>query len=352
MVCRIPSRRAASIALCGLLHLPGLSAVDPECRDRFYWPFSNASIWNTPIGSNASFVPAEIYNISYSVGCALRIGAAASLRTVCPGWNTTWTPAVCLTVGCCYDPITPDPNDVPWCYRPGGRPPQWGFHNDGDLIVLSTASNPLVPWLNQGNWNPGNHCSATGPQATAVPLPADFVTPCGGGNNAMALLLPDNCTLVQMQPAFRQDAESPLLALYHEGGPVPFPWEISITGDGAAGAHGGSGLSSMGGTIRSGELRPSSPPLRHALKLELFAHDYYFSNGTAAPYTEVSRCRHANHDLRPRGFCTFCSAFGGQHWAVMGMHMTRQVHSLTTAPYQVCSLARCWLFRQGGSCQW
>lgn len=213
MVCRIPSRRAASIALCGLLHLPGLSAVDPECRDRFYWPFSNASIWNTPIGSNASFVPAEIYNISYSVGCALRIGAAASLRTVCPGWNTTWTPAVCLTVGCCYDPITPDPNDVPWCYRPGGRPPQWGFHNDGDLIVLSTASNPIVPWLNQGNWNPGNHCSATGPQATAVPLPADFVTPCGGGNNAMALLLPDNCTLVQMQPAFRRRREPSACAL-------------------------------------------------------------------------------------------------------------------------------------------
>jgi len=41
---------------------------------------------------------------------------------------------------------------------------------------------------------------------------------------------------------------------------------------------GGSGLSSFGGAIRLGELLPGAPPIQHALKLELFAHAYYFFN--------------------------------------------------------------------------
>ena len=58
---------------------------------------------------------------------------------------------------------------------------------------------------------------------------------------------------------------------------MPFPWVTSILGDGAWGAHGGSGLSAIGGTIRSGELSPDAPPIPHALKLEGFAHDQYYS---------------------------------------------------------------------------
>ena len=258
------------------------------CRDRIAWPFSNGSIWNMPLGSNATLAPARIYNLSIAAGCALRSGPTTVMRSVCVGWNSSWTPNTCLAAGCCYEPISPDPHNIPWCYRPGGIPPLGGFHNDADLIVAASEHDPIVPWINQGNWNPGNHCIVTGPQATTLPLPSNFTAPyCGGGNYAMGLLMPDNCSLIQMQPAFRLDSSSPLLALYHQGGPVAFPWNISITGDGAAGAHGGSGLSSIGGTIRSGELRPDAPPITHALKLELFAHDYYFSNGSAAPYAEV-----------------------------------------------------------------
>jgi len=44
-------------------------------------------------------------------------------------------------------------------------------------------------------------------------------------------------------------------------------WEYNIkTGDGRLGAHGGSGLSTLGGTIRLGELRPGTQ-MRHALKI-------------------------------------------------------------------------------------
>jgi hypothetical protein len=52
--------------------------------------------------------------------------------------------------------------------------------------------------------------------------------------------------------------------------------------DGANGAHGGSGLSSVGGTIRTGELLDSTGPIAHALKLELYAHEYYYG-GSESP---------------------------------------------------------------------
>lgn len=273
------------------LYLQLLAAAAGACRDRFQWPFSTASVWNSPIGTGAVLTPARIYAaMPASAGCALRAGAAMSLRSLCAGWNTSWDPTTCLAAGCCYDPHPdPDPHGIPWCHMPAGAPPAWGFHADIDYAVRANTGDAPVDWVDQGDWNPGDHCVVTGPVAARVPLPDSFATPCGGGNNAMALLLPDNRTLLQMQPAFRRGPGGPLLALYHRGGPVPFPWQVDILSDGAWGAHGGSGLSSIGGTIRAGELLPGAPPLRHALKLELLAHDYYFSNGTTAPYAECFR---------------------------------------------------------------
>ncbi len=125
-----------------------------------------------------------------------------------------------------------------------------------------------------------------------LPFPANFTTKCDTQNNALALLLPDNETLIQMQvrvpmldgadrgwssclhpprsclidcqsmlclacalplfccvcvrmkPLYRENASSPLLGLYFPWGPG---FNISILGDGALGAHGGSGLSRWGG---------------------------------------------------------------------------------------------------------
>ena len=215
-----------------------------------------------------------------------------SLRRNCPNWNASWSPDTCQENGCCYDPNpNPDPAGIPWCFEPAGLAPSGGFHNDQDLIVRASSSDPLVDWIDQGDWAPGDHCNITGKVVAQIPLPNTFTTTCSGNNNAMALLLPDNQTITQMQPAYRAfpSPDSPLLAVYQGGCPVPFPWQVSILSDSPWGAHGGSGLSSIGGTIRSGELRPGAAPLQHALKLELFAHDYYFSNGTSAPYEECFR---------------------------------------------------------------
>ena len=53
-------------------------------------------------------------------------------------------------------------------------------------------------------------------------------------NNAAALLMPDNDTLVQFQPLVRCQPGGPLLSL------SPYPQNFSILGDGTWGAHGGS----------------------------------------------------------------------------------------------------------------
>ena len=73
----------------------------------------------------------------------------------------------------------------------------------------------------------------------------------------MGVLLPDNVTIVQMQPAYRCNGSGPLLARFGnstDGCPQQFPNVTSILGDGALGSHGGSGLSGVGGTIRLGEV--------------------------------------------------------------------------------------------------
>jgi hypothetical protein len=78
--------------------------------------------------------------------------------------------------------------------------------------------------------------------------------------------------LLQFQPFYRPKPGGPFVAWYHTGAPQPFPWEIDVLGDGMYGAHGGSGLSAMGGSIRKGELLPATGAIAHALKVELWAH--------------------------------------------------------------------------------
>jgi hypothetical protein len=195
----------------------------PTCRDRFLWPFNSSSIWNTPIGSDAIFFPANIYSGTGDFG----------------------------------DPVE--------------------FHNDQEWAILSTSTDPVVQWIDDSNNFPGM-CTAKGPFAPeTIPIPADFVTDCVANNNAAGVLLPDNITLVQMQPLYRPTGgNEPIIAWYHTGCPQPFPWKMSILEDGNLGSHGGSGLSGLGGSIRSGEMQPNAPPISHALKLELDAHLYYF----------------------------------------------------------------------------
>lgn len=250
-----------------------LAAANLSCRDRFLEPFSSDSIWNTAIGSSAVFQPANLFKEGDYRGL--------------PG----------------------------------------NFHNDQDFILRIKSSDPVTKWYNQGDWNGDDHCAVTHVGADVVCTEADDQLPkqldgcvsyirlpenwtsasdCDGppkadgsncrskanqaNNNAMALLMEDNITLVQMQPAYRCGYyPSPLLARWGnqtDGGPQRFNNETSILGNGIGGAHGGSGLSSIGGSIRLGELLPNSPPIRHALKIELANWWYYGSSQLNQPTKE------------------------------------------------------------------
>ena len=242
----------------------------PPCRDRFLEPFSADSIWNIAIGSAAIFEPAKLFQ---------------------PGDYRGW---------------------------PGN------FHNDQDFILRVTAADPVTDWINQGDWSGDNHCAIQKHKRTGVPcsaiddtlsnhldgcvsrirLPRNWTSAsdCDGpalpdasncrssgnqsNNNAMAVLLEDNVTLVQMQPVYRCGYyPAPLLARYGnvtDGGPQRFANVTSILGNGVGGAHGGSGLSSIGGSIRLGELLPDAPPIAHALKIEL-ANWWYYGQSSLNP---------------------------------------------------------------------
>lgn len=196
----------------------------PTTRHPLSWPFAADSIWNQPIGSEARYVDAAIQ------------------------------PAANLQV-------------------------------DEDHFYQLSNGDPLQPLFSIGNWENGR---ATGTiyQNIALPLPDNFAIadarPGQTPNNAAAFLLPDGRTLVQVNaltrpapPSTSPEATGP--------GQLVYGWRSvnqDILGPGRLGGHAGSGLSSIGGTLRPGELI-GPEPIRHALKINLWAERYFsYSVGT------------------------------------------------------------------------
>ncbi len=193
-------------------------------RDPLRWPFAPASIWNTPIGSGAVYVAAQI------------------------------TPATAA-----------------------------GMTVDQDLIVMRPSAPALAIMTSTADWNDTmDRCPPSAPTLFSAPVPDDFVfmpvlpsTP----NASTAILAADGRTLKQTQPFSRCTAGGPATSHYDSA-------DVDIAGDGITGAHGGSGLSAIGGTLRLGELRPGGPPVRHVLKVEL---DAALNYGRCASYSSCYR---------------------------------------------------------------
>ena len=247
----------------------------PVCRDRWLQPFASTSVWNSAIGAGAVFAPAGLYtgfNISH--GCALRV-SAANRRVSCksPGTDGKTPERECIAAGCCF---VSSPR--PQCFIPAGGIPDGGIHADQDLLVRGAAGDPLTPFRDRA-WAGGAECSEGGPQRGALFFPRDYMVDCEDNNNAFALLLSDNVTLLQSQPLYRAAPGAAIMAQWPPTSPYPgfmAGWNMSILGDGALGGHGGSFLSSIGGTLRAGELTRGVIP--HALKVEMFGHDFYWSS--------------------------------------------------------------------------
>jgi hypothetical protein len=184
-------------------------------------PITDTSIWNMPIGANAKYIPGNI-------GPAL----------------------------------------------------QAGMTDDEDIIFMNPAAPLVMLEENNAGWDATKKrcASLTGKQLYQVPIPASFSTDPGyvgsTPNMGAAFLMPDKRTIKQSQPFHRCSIGGTATTQYL------FP-DVDLYGDGIPGAHGGSGLSAIGGTIRVGELVPGSV-IRHALKCNLYAAKYiaYNNDGT------------------------------------------------------------------------
>lgn len=192
------------------------------CRDPLKWPFSAGSIWNTPIGSEAVYVHAGIE------------------RAMSRG----------LTV-------------------------------DEDDIVMIPEAQMMYIYRNNAAWDrTKSRCPVEGPLLFSAPIPHDFIvspdtwdglTP----NSGLAVLMPDRRTIRQTQP-FAHCDEGEIGTSRYAG----FP-DQDIYGPGHYGAHGGSGLSAIGGALRVEDLTPDSGPIRHALKVNLYGKkNYYYDQAT------------------------------------------------------------------------
>eukprot|EP00041_Stephanoeca_diplocostata_P013929 m.249357 g.249357 ORF g.249357 m.249357 type:complete len:439 (+) comp19518_c0_seq2:252-1568(+) len=236
-----------------------LARAPPACRQPFIQPFASTSIWNTPIGANARFVDAKLYT----------------------DFNTTiFHVDTEYMIGFTSD--TPTDSDV-------------GTKVDNRNVAGTSNAVPLVPVVNQGWWggippavaakcpvpsdaNSWCHCTVIGNISDHLPIPLDFTTNTTGNNEGTVKL--NETHVLQLQPVYRcgTTSTSPLLAMWPNFMRYPENHRILDvrTSNGTYGCHGGSGLSGFGGSIRKGELNASAPPIQHAIKIELYAYNWYY----------------------------------------------------------------------------
>ena len=198
-------------------------------RDPWLWPFAQSSIWNMPIGSNAVYVPA------------------------------------------------------------GLQAPKSGINVDYERHIKTTSSDPYKPLILPSAWDarwPG-----TGLQLASIPFPDDYIIPDARPgytpNECDSILFPDGHTLTQISSVCRPYAGSYLVGYIVDNNSKygDYCRYIDIrTDNGIYGTHWGSGLSAFGGSIRKGELT-GSDPIRHAIKLNIYAKKYcYFNKSTNKGY--------------------------------------------------------------------
>ena len=210
-------------------------------RDPLRWPFAADSIWNMPIGSGAVYVPAGL---------------------------TAWPGTL----------QEPDHEDADWATMP---------QIDPEHIVLKPTA-PVVTIKRGDGWG-GDRCnSIEGAGAglpVSVPIPADYFVESDNENDGAAFLMSDRRTIVQVQPFTRcPGSASPTATIRYPA------TDQDIYGPGHLGMHGGSGLSSIGGSIRLGELRPGSQGPRHALKFDVYSGEVLFECRSVTPMSSAN-CR-------------------------------------------------------------
>jgi len=177
------------------------------------------------------------------------------------------------------------------------------LYGEPDLVIFTPAA-PLLDVLDNPAWHPGRCAIPAGaPVLFRAPIPADFIVGDEWQNFATAILAADGRTIYQTQPFAHCAVGAPASAHLHSR-------TVDLYGDGILGAHGGSDLSSVGGTLRLGELRPGGPHVRHALKVNLDGKANLFACGTTQKAEDCYRWP-ARH-----GDATAFSSYGGSVYAL------------------------------------
>jgi hypothetical protein len=136
-------------------------------------------------------------------------------------------------------------------------------HSDTSIILMD-PSEPLTKVCPNGGFSAPNRCQATSqtPLAT-VPMAASFLVPSAGHNYSAALVNADGKTYAQ-GGSFARCVAGSGATIGHVSSTTS-----SLYGDATGpGGRGGSGMDSLAGTIRVGELRPGAT-IRHAIAIDL-----------------------------------------------------------------------------------
>ena len=192
-------------------------AASQNARDPFLQPFARDSIWNLPISNTAELAPAGLLGVAE------------------------------------------------------------GFGNDEEIILKATVNDPLVDVYDinvGGDWD--QRCLANEKIGQLhFPTNKTYQDPAGSGdtpNYSGAILQPDG-KLYHFNAI--ATCGNNKIAVYQKNYDEQDRLRNNrlLNGLGIQGGHGGSNLSGIGGSIRLGELT-SSEPIKHALKLNVYANRF------------------------------------------------------------------------------
>ncbi len=225
-------------AMLLLVLVSGLNEVvnAQSIRDPYVWPYDQSSIWNMPIGDNARYVPQPIDHTHVD-----------------------------------------------------------GIQADMDIIIMKPNAADMEIYGTRFRWssesNPTTRCEKFSDRVLErFPIPADYKTifyKQDRPNNPVIILKRDGRTLYQTQPfqACAGGYATSGLTKPYTGHVLITKPDMDLFGDGRVGMHGGSGLNTMGGAIRLGELLPGAPPMRHSLKISFPGEHYlYYDASTQNGY--------------------------------------------------------------------
>lgn len=199
----------AAGAMVALITVVPKGARAQTSRDAWKWPFDSGSIWNTPIGSGARYENANFLDAQHC------------------DWDREY-----FIVTTASDPLRTVYYPGSWTDRDSGTTVSWlgSMRVPNSLIIADATTNP-------------------------------YYTP----NDCSTFLQPDGHSLIQLEPTTRTTQGGAIWGYPHTG--------EDLFQDGFYGTHYGSGLSSIGGSIRKGELTASGN-IKHVLKVNVWGERY------------------------------------------------------------------------------